>query len=349
MRYAYTIGLTMVATMVASPVLAGNCPGENVNSPQLPAITRLEYTLPGDTVHRLPAVSANPVDHRKLVGASLRDGQLGIVLTLAQPVPAGCRVYVQIADPGATDGDLEIGRGMEVVKQAFDTLSYNFNVATSVAGNGGNTLVLSLPVRARVSDDRRFGLQLRLDTSRVRQTPSNFQPFEFTVMPFRLVSLTAQQAEMSAGARVDVFATLNEAPDQGMGREVTVVYTTSSPAAGLIDTAELAAPHPAVMVQTTVDGGEGTPRDRVVFMAAQRPLVPQNGILVDARTALTARLQMGRSASAQQGPLSSLDLTVRDAAVKTIAVIGVAPKGVTPAQPPETPVLPGIVAKTKGN
>ena len=335
--------LTALAWLAAGTAYAGNCPGEETNSPQLPAIVKVELDNPAVPSKPHPAMPSATIDRRSFVGASQRDGRLGLILTLAAPVPAGCRVNIDITDRNTTLAQLQRGEGHLVTDRIFDRLDSNFQNGLIAVGNGTNVLRTQFAVRARVTNAEVFTPEVRLITSRTGQTPPAAVPFSFEVRPFQIVSFTQAQTQAGPGARIEMLVTLNEMPVEGAA---TLLYKTSNTAAGLIDPVT-AGRRAEAEIATPVDGGEQPPRDRTVFVAAPRPtLIGSGTVLVGATTQVSVQLRTTGTGQVVLSPAKTASLTIDNVRTQKVAV---PPQIVTPPPVRVTPVLPGVVVKKTGS
>ncbi|ESQ88226.1 hypothetical protein ABAC460_16320 [Asticcacaulis sp. AC460] len=336
--------LSVLACLAAGAAHAGNCPGEETNSPQLPAITRVELENPAVPNKPHPAMPSANIDRRSFVGASVRDGKLGLILTLAAPVAAGCQVALEITDLNTTLNQIIQGQGYTLTNVVFDRLDPLYRNGLIAVGNGSNVLRAQVPVRPRVTDARVFTPEVRLMTTRVGQNPTAALPFTFEVRPFEIVSFAPVRTQGGPGSRIEMFATLNEMPVEGA---VSLTYKTSNTTAGLIDPVTNAVA-PRAEVSTLVDEGELPPRDRTVFVAAARPLADSNSMLVPATTQVTVQLRASSSSGAVTSSARTASLTIDDVKVQKLAVL--TPKVVvTPPPARDLPTLPGVTTKKTGN
>jgi hypothetical protein len=247
---------------------ASICPGEEAGSPQLPSIVRTEIFNPANSNKPHPGNAQISADRRSLIGGSVEDGELNLLLTLSQAIPAGCSIKIDVYDLAATEAELLAGapNAYKNTRQVFifshpGILGRN---ELEAAGNSTNKVSFSFSLFGRVSTSKVYNLKVRLySTFSTREfPPSAGVPFSFENRPFEIISLTSEKNEISSGQQSAFTSILNALPSPNS--DIKLLYTSSNKDAGrFVGQAEV----------TSVDGVvAGKPTDRTSFLANKLPI-----------------------------------------------------------------------------
>lgn len=246
---------------------ASICPGEQPGSPQLPSIVRAEIFNPAIPNKPHPGNAQISSERRSLIGGSVEDGELNLLLTLSQAIPAGCSIKIDIYDFAATEAGLLAG-APNVYKNTREVFIFshpggsgrNEREATS---NGTNKVSFLLSLFGRVKTAKVYNLKVRLYStfSSLEFPPSAGVPFSFENRPFEIISLTAEKNEISSGQQSALTSILNALPSPNS--DIHILYTSSNKDAGRFV---------GITGTTLVDGVvDGKPTDRMSFLAYKLP------------------------------------------------------------------------------
>gem|GEM_PF-6369535 len=248
---------------------ASICPGEEAGSPQLPSIAKTEIFNPATPNKPHPGNPQISSDRRSLIGGSVEDGELNLLLTLSQAIPAGCSIKIDVYDLAATEAELLSG-SINAYKNTREVFIFSHpgllgRNELEAASNGTNKVSFPFSLFGRLKTSKVYNLKVRLfpKFSTREFAPSAGVPFSFENRPFEIISLTSEKNEISPAQQSALTTILNALPSENS--DIKLLYTSSNKDAGtFVESAGVKLP----TITTTVDGVvAGKPTDRTSFLA----------------------------------------------------------------------------------
>lgn len=279
----------------ANGAFASICPGDVTGAPQLPAITKIEIFNPAAPSKPFPAMGQDRANGRRsLIGGSVDDGKLDLLLKLSQPVPAGCKIRIEIYDQNATPTQLRSGFGYRVAQEVIPaTTETRFLAERDSTADGTDSLRISLSLIGRVKNPKVYTFKVRLiavagGPNSMEFTPSQPVLFSFENKPFEIMSYTVDRNEVPAGERAEIVTIVNAMPTADA--KIVLSYLSSNrDAGGFVSNGGFTDAEIGGVVDGIVNG---KPTARIVFLAKKPPTnIPKNTKVIDDSTILTVNLK----------------------------------------------------------
>jgi hypothetical protein len=280
----------------ANGAFASICPGEVPGAPQLPAITKVEIFNPAAPSKPFPAIGQDRANGRRsLIGGSVDDGKLDLLFKLSQPIPAGCKIRIEIYDQSASPTQLSSGFGYTIANEVIPAVTESrFFSERDGTADGTNSFRISLSLIGRVKNAKLYTFKARLIAVAGGPNSAEFRPsqpvlFSFENKPFEIGSYTVDSNEVPAGERAEIITTVNAMPTADA--KIQLSYLSSNrDAGGFVSNSGSTN---AEMSGGVIDGiVNGKPTARIVFLAKKPPTNrPKNTRVIDDSTILTVNLK----------------------------------------------------------